>query len=97
MILSSYYSQLVYVCVRFTYLMVILVLSIEKRNASSNSPILFPLQDSPDKYNNNTEIDVTNSSILIPASLIQRRAKFYGMLTQQLSYVISCRVYISIS
>ena len=49
---------------------------------------MFPLQDSPDKYIN-TEIDVTNNSIFIPASLIQQRAKTYGMLVQQFTNHIS--------
>ena len=71
---------------------VILVLSVERRNASSDiGPIKFPLQDLTDEFNdteiyNNTEINVTDSFIFIPASVIQERAKSYGTLVQQILY-----------
>ena len=59
------------------YLIIILVLSIEKRNASSNDDSLtFPLKDSLAIYDR-TEIDVVNNSIKIPESLIEQRS---GML-----------------
>lgn len=71
-----------YVHITLTFLT---VLSTEKRNASSNyGTLTFPLQDSLEKYNNtNTNIDVVRNSIQIPESLIQQRAKHYGMSVYQ--------------
>ena len=56
------------------YLINILVLSIEKRNASSHDDsLIFPLKDSLDRYDGT----VVSSSIKIPESVIQQRS---GML-----------------
>ena len=60
-------------CVYDLCIIVIPVLSIEKRNASSSSGMLI-FSHSSGEYNT----DVISNSIQIPESVIQERAKLYG-------------------
>ena len=70
------------------YLITIPVLSIEKRNVSSSSgTVMFPTQYSSQNYSN-TNIDVLNYSIQIPASLVLERAGHYGLLVYYMNFLV---------